>query len=45
MIENIVGKMRKCWLPAFSHFPAMFSKVPLPEGFQKSVYCGEELSR
>ena len=25
-IENIVGKRRKCWLPAFSSFPSMFSK-------------------
>ena len=25
--ENIVGKRRKCWLPAFSPFPTMFSKV------------------
>ena len=25
-VENIVGKRRKCWLPAFSPFPAMFSK-------------------
>ena len=25
-LENIVGKMRKCWLPAFSPFPTMFSK-------------------
>ena len=24
-IENIVGKERKCWLPAFSSFPTMFS--------------------
>ena len=24
--ENIVGKRRKCWLPAFSPFPTMFSK-------------------
>ena len=23
-IENIVGKRRKCWLPAFSSFPTMF---------------------
>ena len=23
--ENIVGKRRKCWLPAFSPFPTMFS--------------------
>ena len=25
-VENIVGKRRKCWLPAFSPFPTMFSK-------------------
>ena len=24
--ENIVGIKRKCWLPAFSPFPTMFSK-------------------
>ena len=25
-VENIAGKRRKCWLPAFSSFPTMFSK-------------------
>ena len=25
-VENIGGKRRKCWLPAFSPFPTMFSK-------------------
>ena len=25
-VENIVGKEKKCWLPAFSPFPIMFSK-------------------
>ena len=25
-VENMVGKGEKCWLPAFSPFPAMFSK-------------------
>ena len=25
-VENIVGKGDKCWLPAFSLFPSMFSK-------------------
>ena len=25
-VENIVGKRRKCWLPAFSPCPTMFSK-------------------
>ena len=24
-VENIVGKKRKCWQPAFSLFPSMFS--------------------
>ena len=24
-VKNIVGKGEKCWLPAFSPFPAMFS--------------------
>ena len=28
-VENIVGKRRKCWLPAFSPFPTMFSKILL----------------
>ena len=26
-VENIVGKRRKCWFPAFSPFPTIFSKV------------------
>ena len=25
-VENMVGKRRKCWFPAFSLFPTMFSK-------------------
>ena len=25
-LENTVGKWRKCWLPAFSPFPTVFSK-------------------
>ena len=25
-VENIVGKKRKCWLPAFSNFHTLFSK-------------------
>ena len=24
-VENTVGKRRKCWLPAFSPFPTVFS--------------------
>ena len=28
MVENIVGKRKKkCWLPAFSLFPTIFSKT------------------
>ena len=26
-IENIVGKRRRCWLPEFSPFPAVFSSA------------------
>ena len=26
-VKNIVGKGAKCWLPAFSPFPTMFSKT------------------
>ena len=26
-VENIVGKSRKCWVPAFSPFHTMFSKT------------------
>ena len=29
--ENIVGKGRKCWKPAFPHFPTMFSTLVLEE--------------
>ena len=31
-VENIVGKKRKCWLPAFSPFPTVF-----PNGFFERV--------
>ena len=31
--------MRKCWLPAFSPFPTMFSKGIFPQGCQKSSLC------
>ena len=27
MVKNILGKKRKCWLPAFSPVPKMFSKA------------------
>ena len=26
-VENTVGKGEKCWLPAFSPFPTVFSKA------------------
>ena len=26
-VENVVGKRRKCWFPAFSPFSTMFSKA------------------
>ena len=31
MVENIVEKGRKCWLPAFSPFSTMFSNVSKTE--------------
>ena len=34
---NIVGKRRKCWLPAFSRFPTTFSK-----GFLYSVVLSRD---
>ena len=38
-VENNVEKRRKCWLPAFSPFPTMFSKVFFPGGVVKSRDC------
>ena len=38
-VENIVEKRRKCWLPAFSPFPTMFSKVFFFLGGVKSRHC------
>ena len=41
------GKRRKCWLPAFSPFPAMFSKafftrvMKTRDCFAKSYVCQE----
>ena len=41
-LENIVGKRRKCWLPAFSPFPTMFSKGCFsPLRASKVVLCGK----
>ena len=37
-VENIVGNGEKCWLPAFSPFPAMFSKASF-SGSLKSGWC------
>ena len=31
MLEKHCGKRRKCWLPAFSSFPTMFSKGFFPQ--------------
>ena len=31
--ENTVGKKRKCWLPAFSPFPTVFSTIIISEMF------------
>ena len=42
--ENIVGKRRKCWLPAFSPFPTMFSKSCFFR-VVKSGLCGKEFSK
>ena len=41
-VENIVGKMRTCWLPAFSDFAIRFSKGPafpyFPAMFSKGLF-------
>ena len=37
-VENNVGKRRKCWLPAFSPFPTVFSKA-FPLRVVKSLDC------
>ena len=37
-------KRRKCWLPAFSPFPTMFSKAFFSRGVKKSGLCGKGLS-
>ena len=39
------GKRRKCWLPAFSPFPTMFSKKLSPKGHQKSSSYSKGLQR
>ena len=37
-LENIVEKIRKCWLPAFSSFPKMFSKGLFLAGVKSRNY-------
>ena len=37
--RKLCGKRRKCWLPAFSPFPTVFSKA----FFLKSGWCGKGL--
>ena len=47
-VENIVGKGKKCWLPAFSPFPQCFQKASfyglLKDGIvrQKVNFCREQ---
>ena len=36
-VENIVGKRRKCWLPAFSPFPTVFSIWLVVLGFYATL--------
>ena len=38
MGRKYCGKRRKCWLPAFSPFPTMFSKG-FSSGVVKSSHC------
>ena len=38
-VENIMRKRRKCWLPAFSPFPAMFSKS-FSLSFYQTIFVG-----
>ena len=42
-VENTVGKGEKCWSPAFSPFPTVFSKAFFFKGRLKSGLCGKEL--
>ena len=43
-VENIVGKGRNCWLPAFSPFPTVFSKGFLYRVIQSRDCVEKELS-
>ena len=38
-VKKHCGKRRKCWLPAFSPFPTMFSKGFSVGGIVKSLDC------
>ena len=42
MLENC-GKGSKCWLPAFSPIPSMFSDDLFPHACQKLLLCGKRL--
>ena len=39
--ENNCGKRRKCWLPAFSRFPTMFSKAFFLHGRKNHASFGK----
>ena len=43
-IENIGGKRKKCWLPAFSPFLTMFSYACFPRGFKNRDCVGVKQS-
>ena len=44
-VENIVGKRRKCWLPAFSLFPHNVLKRLISKTHQKVSLCGNGLKK
>ena len=43
-VDNIVGKKRICWFPAFSPFPTMFSRAFFYFKVARSEFCGKGLS-
>ena len=42
--ENIVGKRRKCWLPAISPFLTIFFHSYISVVRQNAALCGNELN-
>ena len=38
-VKNIVGKRRKCWLPALSPFPTMFLKASFSRSLKVWIVC------